>query len=48
VHGAAAAAIGPALTAAIGGLLVVLLLMVSVAMAPSFVAYRVGEPEAVS
>jgi MFS family permease len=48
VHGAAAAAIGPALTAAIGGLLVVLLLTVSVALAPSFVAYRVGEPEAVT
>jgi MFS family permease len=48
VHGAAAAAIGPALTAAVGGLLVVVLLAVSVAMAPSFTAYRVPEPEAVS
>jgi hypothetical protein len=40
VHGAAAAAIGPALTAAIGGVLVVVLLAVAVALVPAFLQYR--------
>jgi MFS family permease len=46
LHGGAAAGIGTAATAGIGGLLVVLLLAVAVAAVPSFVRYRVGEPVA--
>ncbi len=48
VHGAAAAAVGPALAAGVGGLLVVVFLGVSVALVPSFYAYRTPEPEPVS
>jgi MFS family permease len=40
VHGAAAVAIGTALTAAVGGVLVVLMLGVAVAVVPSFLRYR--------
>ena len=48
VHGTAAAAIGTALTAALGGILVLVGLAVSVALAPSFYRYRVEEPEPVA
>jgi MFS family permease len=47
VHGAAAPVLGTALTAALGGVLVVVLLAVSVALVPSFWAYRVGDRGAV-
>ena len=47
VHGAAAAAIGTALTAALGGVLVLVGLAVAVALAPSFYRYRVEYPEPV-
>jgi hypothetical protein len=40
VHGAGAVAIGPALTAAVGGLLVLVLLAVAVAVVPAFLQYR--------
>jgi MFS family permease len=40
VHGAAAAALGPAVTAAAGGVLVVVLLGVAVAAVPSFLQYH--------
>jgi hypothetical protein len=39
LHGAAASVIGPALTAALGGVLVVVLLAVAVAVVPAFLAY---------
>lgn len=48
VHGAGASAIGTAWTAGVGGLLVLVLLAVSVCMAPSFWRYRLGEPDPVS
>jgi MFS family permease len=44
LHGGAAAGIGTAATAAVGGLLVVVFLAVAVTAVPSFVRYRVGEP----
>jgi MFS family permease len=47
LHGAAASLIGTALTAALGGVLVLVGLAVSVALAPSFYRYRVAEPEPV-
>jgi MFS family permease len=40
VHGGAAAAWGPALTATVGGLLVVVLLAVAVSLVPGFLEYR--------
>jgi MFS family permease len=48
VHGASAAVIGTALTAAIGGLLVLVFLAVAVALVPAFLQYRAqpGEPQA--
>jgi hypothetical protein len=45
LHGAAASVIGTALTAALGGVLVLVGLAVSVALAPSFYRYRVEDPE---
>jgi thiol:disulfide interchange protein len=45
LHGAAAAVIGPALTAFLGGVLVLVLVAGAVAVAPAFWRYRVGEPE---
>jgi MFS family permease len=45
LHGAAAAVIGPALTAFLGGVLVLVLVTVAVALAPAFWRYRVGAPE---
>jgi MFS family permease len=46
VHGGAAASVGTALTAAVGGVLVVVLLGVSVALVPSFYRFRTPDPEA--
>ena len=48
LHGGAAAAIGTAWTAGLGGLLVLLLLAVSVSLAPSFYRYRLEDPESVA
>jgi MFS family permease len=48
LHGAAASVIGPALTAALGGVLVLVGLAIAVALAPSFYAYRLEDPERVS
>ncbi len=48
LHGAAASVIGTALTAAIGGLLVLFFLAVSVALVPSFYRYRIPEPDQVA
>jgi MFS family permease len=45
LHGAAAAVIGPALTAFLGGVLVLALVAGAVAVAPAFWRHRVGEPE---
>ena len=42
LHGAAAAVIGPALTAFLGGVLVLVLVTVAVALAPAFWRYRVA------
>ncbi len=47
LHGAAAAVIGPALTAFLGGVLVLVLVTVAVALAPVFWRYRVGASEPV-
>lgn len=47
VHGAAAAVVGPALTAFVGGVLVVVLVGLAVMVAPAFLRYRVGAPERV-
>jgi MFS family permease len=44
VHGGAAAGIGTADTAAVGGLLVVVFLALVVTAVPTFVRYRIGEP----
>jgi MFS family permease len=46
VHGGAAASVGTATTAAVGGVLVVVLLAVSVALVPSFYRFRTPDPEA--
>jgi hypothetical protein len=48
LHGAAASVIGTALTAALGGLLVLVGLAVSVGLAPSFYRYRLADPAPVS
>ena len=49
LHGAAAAVIGPALTAFLGGVLVLVLVTVAVALAPAFWRYRVAsEPSGVT
>jgi len=40
VHGASAAVIGTALTAALGGLLVLVFLAIAVALVPAFLQYR--------
>ena len=45
LHGGAAAGVGTAVTAAVGGVLVVLLLGVSMALVPSFYRYRTPDPE---
>jgi MFS family permease len=45
VHGGAAAGVGTAVTAAVGGLLVVVLLAASVALVPSFYRFRTPDPE---
>ncbi len=47
IHGGAAAAIGTAWTAGLGGLLVLLLLALSVSLAPSFYRYRLEDPQSV-
>jgi MFS family permease len=47
LHGAAAAVIGPALTAFLGGVLVLVLVTLAVALAPAFWRYRVGQSEPV-
>jgi MFS family permease len=46
VHGSAAAVIGTALTAALGGILVVVLLAVAVALVPAFLRYTPEEDDA--
>jgi len=48
VHGAAAAAIGPALTAGLGGLLVVVLVGWCAHASPAFLGYRVEAPDRVT
>ncbi|MGA8245397.1 MAG: MFS transporter [Nocardioides sp.] len=48
VHGGAASVVGTAWTAGVGGLLVIVLLALSVSMAPSFYRYRLEEPETVA
>ena len=46
VHGGVAAAVGTAVTAAVGGALVVVLVLVAAGMVPSFLQYRAdGAPE---
>jgi MFS family permease len=45
VHGGAAAGVGTAVTAGVGGLLVVALLGISVALVPSFYRFRTTDPE---
>jgi hypothetical protein len=45
VHGGAAASVGTATTAAVGGVLVVVLLAVSIALVPSFYRFRTPDPE---
>jgi MFS family permease len=45
VHGAAAAVVGTAVTAAVGGLLVVILVGWCAHVSPTFVGYRVEDPE---
>jgi MFS family permease len=44
VHGAAAAAVGTAVTAAVGGLLVIVGVLVATAAVPAFLQYRAGDP----
>ena len=48
LHGAAASAVGTAWAAGIGGLLVLVGLALSTALAPSFVRYRLEDPEPVA
>jgi len=43
VHGAGAAAIGTALTSAIGGVLVIVLVLAATAAVPTFLHYRAGD-----
>jgi MFS family permease len=45
LHGAAAASVGTAVTATAGGLLVLVLLAVSVALVPSFYRFRTPDPD---
>jgi len=45
VHGGAAASLGTAVTAGVGGLLVVVLLAVSIALVPSFYRYRLPDSD---
>ncbi len=47
LHGGAAAGVGTAVTAGVGGLLVVVLLGVAVALVPSFYRFRTPDPESV-
>jgi hypothetical protein len=48
LHGAAASVIGPALTATLGGVLVLVGLAIAVGLAPSFYRYRVEDPELIA
>jgi hypothetical protein len=48
VHGGGASALGTAWAAGLGGLLVLVLLAVSVSLAPSFYRYRLEEPDPVT
>jgi MFS family permease len=43
VHGAAASVLGTAVTAAVGGVLVIVLLGVAIAVVPTFLQYRAGD-----